>query len=64
MFCIAKPKSPDRLGVNPLETLIGRVKETTLNNPPCIYHPALTSLSVHHVSHQWTALVLVYYNVT
>ena len=42
VFCIAEPKSPDRLGVNPLDMPrihYRRVKETTLNNPPCSITP-------------------------
>ena len=46
------------------EPLIGRAKENALNNPPCPITPTLTSLSVHHSSHQLTTTFLLYYNVT
>ena len=32
--------------------------------PTMAYHPTLTSSSVHHSSHQWTALFLLYYNIS
>ena len=53
------------LGVNPLDmprTPYGRVRENTLNSPPC----PITSLSRHHlyIIHLINGLFLSYYNVT
>ena len=72
VFCIAKPKSPTvwaYLGVNPLDMhrtpyRVSEENHSRVNNPPCSHHLTITSSSVHHLSHQWTALVLVYHNVT
>ena len=55
------------LGVNPLDTLRTSYRASDgrhSQQPTMPCHPTLTSPSVHHSSHQSTALCLSYYNVT
>ena len=54
-------------GVNSLDmpiTPYQASEEKHSQQPTMPYHPTLTSSSVHHSSHQWTALFLLYYNAT